>query len=160
MTTEFTLLTIPDGAQLEGATRSEIVDQIIAGHGELAATDEGIATGLGLRENHLAHVAQHAQAIVMASLTEANAVGSSSLDDDALTAIYHDRTTEVIDLEAWHSDIPLFLMASAYAPFTDLPRPKGEAIVFLDALNEATFLDSLVAAGFAELYVREIDDEQ
>lgn len=154
MTTQFALLTLPDGNQIEGDSRSEIVDQIIPGHGDIPETEDGIATALALRENYLSHVAQRAQATVMAALTDTAPDAISTLSEDALTAIYHDRSTDTIELGVWDSDIPLFLMASSYVPYTQVPRPAGTAVVFLDPLNEATFLDSLQVAGFAELYER------
>lgn len=156
MTTQFALLTIPDGTMIEADTRTAIVDEIIPGHGALAAGD--IEAALILREEHLADIAHRAQAIVMAALTETGPTAIRSLGEDALTAIYHDRSSQTVEIEAWNSDIPLFLLASAYAPYTQTPRPTGEQVVFLDPLNEATFLDSLVAAGFAELYVRDDED--
>lgn len=159
MTTQFALLTIPDGSHIEAETRSAIVDEIIPGHGALPSGNEGAAAALNLREEHLADIAHRAQAIVMASVTDSSPDAIRALSEDALTAIYHDRGTQEVEIEAWDSDIPLFLLASSYTPYTARPRPIGDQIVFLDPLNEATFLDSLVAAGFAELYVRDADDE-
>lgn len=159
MTTQFTLLTIPDGAEIAADSRSQLVDQIIPGHGDLPVTEAGIATALGLREDHLASLAQRAQAIVMASLTVHNPEAIQELNEDALTAIYHDRGSEQIAIDVWDSDIPLFVMASSYAPYTEVPRPRGDQVVFLDSLNETTFLDSVVATGLAELYSRECPDE-
>jgi len=58
----------------------------------------------------------------------------------------------------WDSDIPLFVMASGFAPYTGLPRPSGASLVFLDALNETTFIDAVKAAGCGELFIRELPD--
>ncbi|AUG29396.1 MULTISPECIES: hypothetical protein [Microbacterium] len=159
MTAQFALLTIPDGTQIEAESRTAIVDEIIPGHGTLPEGEDGAAAALTLREEHLADIAHRAQAVVMAALTEAGPSAISTLSEEALTAIYHDRSTQSVEIEAWESDIPLFLLATAYAPYTERPRPIGGQIVFLDPLNETTFLDSLVAAGFAELYTRDTVDE-
>lgn len=158
-TTEYALLTLPDGAELYGSSLSALVDQIIPGHGVLPDTDEGTATRLALREQTLANLATRAQATVMASLAVEYPETVATLNEDTLTVIYHDRSEDTVELVDWASDIPLFLMASAFAPYAEPARPTGESIVFLDALNEKTFLDSMVAAGFAELYVRHGDDQ-
>lgn len=157
--TTYALLTLPEGADLYGDSLSDLVDQVIPGHGAaLGETDEATEYRLGLRELTLAGLATRAQATVMAHLAAEYPEKIAGLDEDTLTAIYHDRAEDTVALVDWESDIPLFLMASAFAPYTAAPRPTGEAIVFLDSLNEKTFLDSMVAAGFAELYVRHGDD--
>lgn len=158
MTTQFVLLTLPDGAELHGSSRSEIVDQFIPGHGSVPESEGAVVTRLLMRENVLAGLAERAQATVMAALTEQHPSLLDQLGEDGLTVVFHERGREVVELAEWASDIPLFLLASGYQPYTDVPRPAGEAIVFLDSLNETTFLDSVQAAGFAELYERPVDD--
>lgn len=54
-------------------------------------------------------------------------------------------------LDLWSSEVPLVLVAQDYAPYTQTPRPLsglGDAaapanILWLDALNASTFLESL-----------------
>jgi hypothetical protein len=156
MSTKFALLQLTDGAQFEGDSLSDLVDQIVLGHGEpMPETGDSAILRFELRHNHLVDVAHRAQSIVMAAITEEFGDFIGATDEDFLTAVYHDRGATTVALEQWQSDIPLFLMAAAYEPYTELPRPTGDSIVFLDAVNERTFIESLQATGFVELYQME-----
>lgn len=150
--TTYALLNIADGSTIEGGSRSEIVDQLIPEHGALPEGDESIQARFDLRHDYLAGVAQSAQATILAALTQEHPDAVAAFDDDVRMVLFHDRYTERVDLASWESDIPLFLVATAYEPYTEWPRPDGGSVVFLDPKDETTFLDALVAAGGAELY--------
>lgn len=148
-------VTFPDGARfallMSGSadvvfaeTRSGITDLVVAGHGEADSDEDRV----GLRSDFLAELAAHVQGAVLSS------VGTGGLDEDALTVLLHDRATDVVELEEWDSNVPLLLMATGYAPYTDVPAPVGDTILWLDPATETTFLDSLARAGVAELLVR------
>ena len=61
---------------------------------------------------------------------------------------------EVVDV--WRSDVPLVLVTTSYAPFTDVPRPMSvegdyefvKNIIWLDPSDELRFLQSLSRIGF------------
>ncbi|WP_433673855.1 hypothetical protein [Microbacterium gorillae] len=144
----FALLDPASGHIAYADTVSELVDQLIDGHG---GADED--TQLGLRVDALAHHAGQAQAVVLAAAGDA----SAQLDEDALTVILHDRHSEAPVFDSWESDAPLFLMATSFAPYTDVPCPSGDTIVWLDPSTERSFLDALGAVGVAELMVRNPD---
>lgn len=62
-------------------------------------------------------------------------------------------------LDLWTSQVPLVLVAQDYAPYTEVPRPisgLGDAVaasnlIWLDALNDSTFLESLNGIGLITL---------
>lgn len=140
----FALLMAGSGSMVFSETRSGIADQVVAGHGEASSDEDRLV----LRSDFLAELAAHVQGTVLSS------VGTVGLDEDALTVLLHDRATEVVELDEWDSNVPLLLMATGYAPYTDVPAPVGGTIMWLDPATETTFLDSLARAGAAELFVR------
>lgn len=149
----YRLLDLQSGETTSGETITEIVDALLPVHGSIPDGEGQAAAQLEVREYTLAQIAQSAQATVCAS------ADISSLDEDALTILFHDRHSEVPSFAEWASDLPLFLMASGYAPYTDRPRPSGDTIVFLDSHTERSFIDSLQPAGIAQLWVRENDSD-
>jgi len=138
------LLVATDSTVIYGDSVSELVDHLLDGH-SAAALDEQ----LEMRLEALANAAAHAQAAVLADHPV------EGLDEDTLTVFMHDRLATVIAFEEYDGEIPLFLLATSYAPFSAVPAPAGKAIVWLDPSTELTFLQSLGATGAVELLVRE-----
>ena len=140
----YALITVADGDVTKAETVTELVDGLLEGHAEASDADR-----LTIRLDALALAAGRAQAIVLADL------GVEGLDEDALTILLHERESQVVEFERWDSTIPLFLLSTGYAPYTDTPRPEGDAIVWLDPSTERAFLDGLQSLGIAELLVGE-----
>lgn len=107
---------------------------------------------LAARADTLAVIAHRAQAAILAS------VGTADISEDALTVLMHDRSSEVLQMTEWDSNIPLLLLATSYAPYTDTPAPSGDAVVMLDAHTERTFLDALASVGAVELFIHDGSD--
>lgn len=143
---EFALI---DNSTLEVTTSDsimELTDSILAGHRTETADGR-----LALRHDALADRANTLQALIVAD------ADAQTLGEDALTVMLHDRRTETVIFDGWESVLPLFLMATGYAPFTDVPRPSGATIVWLDPHTERTFLDSLASLGAVQLFVADPD---
>lgn len=140
----FALLMAGTAETVFAETRSGITDQVVSGHAEADSDEDRLA----LRSGFLSELAAHVQSAVLSS------VGTEGLDEDALTVLMHDRATDVVELGTWDSDLPLLLIATGYAPYTDIPAPTGDTVLWLDPATETTFLDSLARAGAAELLVR------
>lgn len=155
----YAMLTLPDGEEIVGSTLSDIVDRLIPGYGDLPEGPESYERRLLMRAVTLANVAEKAQAIAVAALTAEVPDAVEQLSEDALTALFHDRHSQVLAIEHWDSDIPLFLPAGGYTPYTDLPRPAGETVVILDPWDERTFITGILAAGFGELFITRDDDD-
>lgn len=135
----------PGDAQLTyGDSRTAIVDQLFEAHQEAATADEKFQVRLEI----LVGLANTVQTQVAADLDLPD-------DEDFLTVLFHDRAETTIEFEGWDVEgCPLFLIATGYAPYSDLPRPEGDGIVWLDPLNETTFLSALEALGLVELLVK------
>ena len=71
-----------------------------------------------------------------------------------LTAIFAEKDQAVLDIEEWDHKMPLFLIATDYAPYTKVPAPKGN-VLWIDPATELTLLLSLQALGDFELLVNE-----
>jgi len=136
------VLLLASGRTVSGDSISTIIDSLIDGHSEMDDSGQLVA-----RLDALAELLTIQQA---AAIADADV---SQLDEDDLDLLLHDRTTQVADIAEWALEIPLYLLAQSYEPYTDTPRPAGETIVWLDAIDERTFVDSLVSAGLAELFV-------
>jgi len=137
------LLDNATGGITEAETVSDLVDGMIAGHA--FADDE---QRLVLRALFLAEHANAVQATILADVAHHYELG-----EDALTVLLHDRVVETVAFDRWDSDIPLILIATGYAPFTDRPRPAGDAIIWLDPSTEISFLQSVSAVGPVAWYV-------
>jgi len=122
---------------------SDLVDQMLDGHQEASSDRDRLL----LRADALAAAAARATAAMLADL------GVTGLSEDALTVLMHDRRGDAVQFSAWASDLPLLLLATSYAPYTDTPAPEGDAIVWLNPATERTFLDSLQSLGLVELFV-------
>ena len=157
---KFVLLITSDGSEITGNTLSEIVDQLIPEHATLPEDEDGAKDRLILRHDFLVLLGKDAQAVAAASTAAENPEAFSQLDEDELTILFHDRGSERVEFPAWNADVPLFLLATSYAPFTETERPEGENIWWLDPSTERTFLDSLKVAGAAELLTRDDTDAE
>ena len=65
----------------------------------------------------------------------------------------HPKDGEVLEFEEWTSNTPMLLLATNYAPYTEVIPPEGDAIVWLNPHDERTFLMSLHRLGIGELWV-------
>lgn len=80
--------------------------------------------------------------------------------EDALTAIFHDRTQPLprgVVGDRWDHRVPLLLLATDYEPFTDLVPPSGN-VTLLDSSTERSYLESLTTLGVAQLYTLEHEE--
>lgn len=131
----------------EADTLSGLVDRLLVGH-----ADRTPQAQLERRADSLAQACQVAQSAVLAGVDLAGA------GEDALGVLLHDRRCEVPVFDRWESDIPLFLLASGYAPYTPVPRPAGDRIVWADPHTERTFVDGLAACGLGCLWTADDSD--
>lgn len=150
----FLLLDLANGTEITGDTRSEIVDQVVAGHADPPEGLDGDTARFELRLGELIAIANRVQALAMSD------VDPSELDEEVLTALFHDRATDVVEVEDWPEGLPpLVLIATNYAPYSEVPAPEGN-VVLLDPKDETTFLESVVRAGIAQLYVYDGEEDE
>lgn len=135
------------GASLAADTLSELVDTLFPEHAALDVDGQ-----FELRLRALAESAQSAQAVALANLA-ATSTQDEPLPDAAVTAATAQKAGPIVELPSWPFDLPLYLLATQYAPFSDVPAPVGERVVLLDPSTERTFLEGLAAAGDVEFLV-------
>lgn len=133
----------------ESDSLTELTGALISGYN---VEDEKVA--LEQRYSAAVSLVNARQAEVAVEAAEAG----EAIDDyteEQLTALFTTRD-EVITVpgDTWESAIPLLLIATDYAPYTDRVKPVGN-VKFVDPLNERTFLGSLSDIGALTLHVRE-----
>ncbi len=154
--TEIIEVTLPGYADLK------FVDD--AGNVELL--DEGNDVALVMRYDDLIGYATGLQQSIVKTAIERGDFDPTAVSEDVLTALFAERIVpfegvpfsddvndERVNFE-WELDVPLVLMTSDYAPFTERPAPTGN-IVWLDPTTELTYLRSLDRLGVMKLLVAE-----
>lgn len=160
----------PDGGQwvysvLDGSgtitlsdSATDLVGLTIPGYDALAETDEGHDEALGMRYEFIIELARRTQESLVNQLVASAALDLSTLGEDTLTALFADRVLPFegvtgpdgqISFE-WTEVVPLVLIATDYAPYTECEMPTGR-IIRLDPSTEVTFLRSLHELGIIEL---------
>lgn len=77
------------------------------------------------------------------------------LGEPGLTALVAPKAGVQLQMDVWPFEVPLYLLASQYAPYTDMPLPIGEHVVIVDPSTERTVLDGLGALGAIDFCVYE-----
>lgn len=138
------------------STRTGIIEGIIDGYEQLTADAEDNDPWLTLRFLTLARIAGNIQAVILADATEKHPELVASLSEDEMTVLLHPRDEAAPVFEEWPiAEIPLILMETSYAPYTEFPRPKGANILWVNPHTEGQFIESLEALGFGELFLNE-----
>ena len=142
----------PDGAAVFSDTRTEIVDAMIDCYPAVLDPLSMDDQALEARIDSLASLGSQAQAGILASLSDQEEL-LPLLDDVKLTALFAPKDSWPIPITTWDEQIPLLLLATNFAPFTETPAPSGERIIWLDPTTETTYLDALSKLGVGELHV-------
>lgn len=142
---------------------TDLVAQLIEGYDAIPDTDEGHDDALFARYLFLLRVAAMHQAALIETAVDAGDFDPTRADDELLTALFSERgkpfegrrlpTGEVE--QDWTADVPLVLIDTDYAPFTERHRPQGR-VVWLDPSLETTFLESLDRLSLIGYRVREV----
>ncbi len=128
-------------------TLSEIIAQIIPGYGDLPESDWTEDAHLEARIDSLGAFLTQCQELIVASLEQAGKIDTSALSDDDWTVLFSPKNGPVLVFDAWTAGIPLLLLASSYKPYTQIERPSGNQIVWLDPVTESSYLESLNTIG-------------
>lgn len=138
------------------ATATDLIGALLPGYADLVAAGDDAGL-LELRVDAVTDLAALAQD---AALAEAQAQlldddpDDPHLPEDVLTVLLTAKDGEVVELDEWPLPLPLYLLTTQYAPYTDTPAPKGEAVVLLDPVSETRFLHALMALGAGRLVQR------
>lgn len=119
---------------IAGDSVTDLLEAIIDGYDQIDHTPEGDVEALGLRYDAAVHVANLAQ------MAQNEYVGiPEGITDDEYVALTADRSSPLaMDFE-WTLDPTLVLVATDYAPYTDIPAPEGN-VHFINPHTEESFL--------------------
>lgn len=144
----FVLISATGAPTLASDSISQIVDTILTGHRDAGSSAEQFE----MRYDALTNTATRVQAgLYLQAQEDFPGDLNDELDEFGMTAIMHPKDGAPLEFRTWPFDVPLVLHATNYAPYTDLAAPAGENIIWADATNERSFLDSLVRLGVARL---------
>lgn len=151
-------------------SRTELVGALIEGYEELGDNPAGYEAAFEARYTQAVALATSVQTSVLLDAAEAGTFDPADLvatpaGEEQLQAFFVERTVpfdprgtalagNVDDSGApvWDHEVPLVLIATDYAPFTDRPLPTGR-VVMIDPSNEKTYLDCLHALSRIVLFV-------
>lgn len=134
-------------------TVTELLGALIPGYADMPGTPQGDVQALAARYDHAVAVATAVQADVACQAVARGTLDPAAEDEDTLTALFADRTEPMVgagrptgDSPTWSHEVPLVLIGTDYAPFTDRGRPTGR-IIWLDPSTETGYLYSLAEVG-------------
>lgn len=137
------------------------------GFGDLAAallSDEidyenaSVDEKLELRHDLAVAIATAAQGGVVSYLTDQGTLDPSALSETEINLIFGSKDSPVETGGEWDAKdtegtpIPVVLVSTHYAPFTDTDQVVGEGVKYIDPTDEEAFVRSLADIGVVELY--------
>ncbi|MGO1851911.1 MAG: hypothetical protein ACTH0V_00700 [Microbacteriaceae bacterium] len=128
---------------------SEIVAELVPGYAEALEAGDDDAL-LELRLESLAMLALMRQEALVAEVTASLAEEDADypgLPEEVLTVLLTPKDGPVIELDEWAPPLPLYLLATQYQPYTDVPAPTGEHVHLLYPHDERGFLVALAELG-------------
>lgn len=137
-------------------SRTELVSDLVEGYADLPEGDEGNAEALVARFETAVHVVDQFQQIIAAQAVEDGKFDTKVESEENLTAIFTPRREKLGEIAPWSHVVPLVLISTDYAPFTEVPAPEGN-ILWVNPYTETTFLDTLTQLGVIEFYANEAD---
>jgi hypothetical protein len=135
---------------------SELVGFVIPDYADIPLTEEGAVDAFFARVDAGAAFVAIAQGTMLAALNDEGVFVPENESEDVLTALLGARGTGLIDgLDfdgVWEHAIPLLLLSTDYAPFSDVAPITGN-VQYFDPSDERVFVDSLAQLGLVELFV-------
>lgn len=150
-----------DGEVTFADSATDLVGVLIPGYDDIGHDAAGNDAALLSRYDAMLAVAATAQQSFNEQAISAGTLDVDSAAEDVLTTLFCDKSVPFIGLpgpngsllHAWEDEVPLVLIVTDYAPFTDTPRPTGR-IVWLDPSLETSYLESLAALGAVDYRTR------
>lgn len=147
------LLVLEDGAVVHADTETEALESLIPGYADLPRDDAGAR-----RRARVGHAERLAAAVQERRIEAAVADGRldpADPDDELLMSILRLPKSEGMLLAspdapgeqaAWEGPVTLVLVATSYAPHTDVPPARGR-VTWLNPSEERAYLESLRDSG-------------
>lgn len=140
-------LTLPTGRTYLGNRPDDMVAAMIPGYAAIPADDRGDDKALEQRALSLETWAAVIQAV------ECSGARLEEMTEDEVNALMSGISTKPT-ITSWEQDVPLFMLATWFAPYTDTPVPSGR-VVLLDPVSDVTYLQSIAALGGTELMTQQ-----
>lgn len=141
-----------DNGTLFADTVTELVAELIPGYAGLPETADGAIDALHARYEAAVSHANLIQGLLAAVANAEGEFDAAAESESTLTALFADREQFVADFTVWDHQVPVVLIATDYAPYTDVPRPSGN-ITWLDPATETSLLQSLRDLGVILYFV-------
>lgn len=149
-----------DGQVIFSDNAGELVALLIQGYADIPASDTGHDLALVARYEALVEIAERAQRFLVDEAIERGTLDPLEAGEDVLTALFAPRERPWGGMDGpdgqvsfeWDRPVPLILIATDYAPFTDRPCPTGN-VLFLDPSTELSFMVSLDTLGLVKFMV-------
>lgn len=156
---EFTVSVTKDKTKVADSV-TELVGALIAGYdtipfGDMASAEDH-DEALGMRYEHAVLMASVIQQGVLSEAANSGSFDPATVDEVTLTALFRDKKV-ALDVPQWSSELPLVLVRTDYAPFTQRTLPTG-TVAFLNPATESEYLSSLHELGLVEVYALSTDE--
>lgn len=138
-----------DGTVIFADSLTEILGQLIDGY-VASTSEEGAVQAFNDRVDYAVRQANVRQGMFALMATDDGQFDPDVESEETLTAIFADRDEFVPVVELWAGHVPLVLIETEYAPYTDVPRPAGN-VRWVNPATDLTLLRSLAAFGDFEL---------
>lgn len=123
----------PDGITHDADSSSAALALVIDGYGDDLDRDDAFLARL----DHARHVVEELQARVL--------IGAD-VDAETFDVLTADKRSPV-EAGVWDHDLPLFVVAVDYFPYSDTTAPTGN-VVLLDPSDEYAYMESLLGSGY------------
>ncbi|WP_159599117.1 hypothetical protein [Agromyces humi] len=125
-------------------TLTDLAAELIPGYAELPDSYDGDVDAFIARVHAASMIANRSQAQLIAATEWFDLAAANEEVATALLAPRGQATNQYAG--NWDGPVPLVLVSTDYAPYTDVPLPTGD-VSFIDPTDEQTFIHSL-----ADLY--------
>lgn len=134
-------------ATIGADTYDELLTELIPDYPTVQDTEDQVERADALRFAYLAQEADVLQEQAVRAAIEGGFLGEDADDEvkQVLTAPRHERVD--VPGDQWDiTQLPLILLTTHYAPFSDAPAPTGAGVVWLDPTDARTYVVSLATA--------------
>ena len=131
-------------------TVSELLSAVIPGYDELPSNENGDEAAFVARYEAAIELANLVQTGLVIDATENDGWSPEQVTEDELNALFQSKVVPFVPCEGadgtvsaeWRVDVPLVVIDTDYAPFTEREAPFGDNVVFLSPGDEMEFLNA------------------
>ena len=147
---------VHDSLSHRAGSLTELIGKLIPGYADIPPGTEGDDVALLARWEYAVAAANLIQQVLIGASVEIGEFEVNTAPENVLTALFANRI-DPVEAGEWTERVPLVLIASSYAPFTDRQPPTGN-VRWINPHNERTFLESIAAVGLVEFEALSADE--